>query len=110
MIRFHGLLWCGAWVLSSVAAPTWAESTSLDPLAKPCLGCHSLNERSPTGNASTPSMPSLSGWTAQELLTRLLAYRRGTADATLMNRLSRGYSEAELARIADAIGVLSENR
>ena len=67
--------------------------TAAQPLlvAQACLGCH--------GPASAP-IPPLAGRPAAELLAALDAYRDGTRPGTIMLRIGRGYTPAEMAAAA----------
>ncbi len=58
-----------------------------------CLSCHGDGGRSPG------AMPSLAGKSQDYLERAMKAYRDGTRPATLMNRLARGYTDADIARI-----------
>jgi len=58
-----------------------------------CAACHG-------SEVSTPGFPVLAGRDAAELLALLLKQRAGGADTTIMHQHARGFSAAELARIA----------
>lgn len=72
-------------------------------MATSCSSCHSAEHsaENKTGNAAISSFSSL---TAVEITSALLEYRSGERQGTLMNRLARGYSEAELIAIAKVLG------
>lgn len=76
---------------ASLQAATWAAS---------CMACHGAEGRSTTG---VTSIPSIGGRPAPELLKRLQAYKNGEEKATVMHQHARGYSDEELARIADQL-------
>jgi cytochrome c553 len=61
------------------------------PGATTCSGCH--------GPAET-SIPPIAGRPAADMEAKLLAYRAGTRPATVMDRLAKGFSPAELTSIA----------
>ncbi len=63
-------------------------------LAAPCSGCHSREGL----------LPPLASRPASELRQALLDFRAGTRDGTLMTRIARGYTPAELERIARQLG------
>ncbi|TCH97732.1 cytochrome C [Roseococcus sp. SYP-B2431] len=63
------------------------------PGASSCLGCHSPAR-------ADGAIPSLRGRDPAEVAALLRAYRDGTAPATVMDRLARGFSEAESRAIA----------
>ena len=84
----------GATVLLSVTA---ALAGSLDPPvgASACSGCH------PASSATETSVPVLAGRDAQQIVTQMRAFRSGQRDATVMDRIAKGYSEAEIEAIAN---------
>jgi sulfide dehydrogenase cytochrome subunit len=61
------------------------------PGALSCLGCH---------GAPGVEIPSLSGLSADEITEAMGAFKSGARPATLMNRLAKGFSEAETRAIA----------
>lgn len=65
-------------------------------LTLPCSTCHAAT-------APATGIPVLRG-PASRLLAELRAFRDGTRAATIMDRITRGYSDDELVRIADVIG------
>jgi len=83
-----------ATVLLSVTA---ALAGSLDPPvgASACSGCH------PASSAAATSVPVLAGRDAQEIVTQMRALRSGQRDATVMDRIAKGHSEAEIEAIAN---------
>jgi cytochrome c553 len=64
-------------------------------LAATCTGCHGTDGRT-VGDA----LPPLAGQPKQALLANLLAFKSGNRSATVMTQLARGYSDADLERIA----------
>lgn len=66
-------------------------------MAETCLLCHSAQMAE---SASHPDIPALAGRKAEELRTILLGFRDGSRSATLMGRITRGYTPDELAAIA----------
>jgi len=62
--------------------------------AQGCLGCHG-----PEGRGSG-AVPALAGRPAAETIAALRAYRAGQRPATIMDRIARGYTDAEMAAIA----------
>ena len=59
--------------------------------ASACLGCH---------GASETELPSLKNLTAQEIENAMEAFRSGGREATLMNRISKGFTPEESRAIA----------
>lgn len=78
-------------------APPFAQATDLHTRAwaASCAACHG------TGGASNSAIPSINGQDKQVLLTKLLAYKRDQLPATVMHQHAKGYSDAELERLAD---------
>ncbi len=64
-------------------------------LAATCSGCHGTNGET-VGNA----LPPLAGQSKESLLARLKAFKEGTAAATIMTQLAKGYSDDQLERLA----------
>ena len=62
--------------------------------AASCSGCHSPN----TGVQSP--VPPLAGKNAAEIVAQMQAFRTGQRPATVMGRVAKGFSEAEVQAIA----------
>ena len=75
-----------------LAAPAFAAEPP--PGATTCSGCH--------GNGG---MVSITHRDPAAMVTTLEAFRSGARPATLMNRLVRGFSPAEIQAIADWLAV-----
>ncbi|MDB5411898.1 MAG: cytochrome [Rubritepida sp.] len=73
------------------AMPAVAEEAP--PGASSCFGCHS-----PTREGAT--IPSLRGRDPAEVAAAMRAFRDGTRPATVMDRLARGFTEAESLAIS----------
>jgi sulfide dehydrogenase cytochrome subunit len=74
--------------VSDLQARLWASS---------CMACHGTD-----GKAEGTGL-NLYGRSATELSTALLAYRNGSRTGTIMNKHAKGYTEAELQRIAQVL-------
>lgn len=81
----------GALLLASLTSPAWSQASLL---AQGCLGCHGL------GGAGSGGIPGLAGRDRADLLAAMAAFRANERPATIMNRIVRGYTEAEVAAIA----------
>ena len=66
-----------------------------DVLAGGCAGCHG------TDGALTGLVPAIAGRPADELESLLLQYKRGEGNPTVMDRIAGGFTDEELARLAD---------
>jgi len=92
-------------LLTTVAAcpvSVLAQAPAADPAAfqamlwaTSCMACHG-----PDGRAEGTGM-TIGGRPAQDLLVKLRNYKNGTLPATIMHHHVRGYSDDELARIAE---------
>jgi sulfide dehydrogenase cytochrome subunit len=75
--------------LASAGSPT-AEALSL-----PCNGCHG-----PNGVSQGASIPTIAGLNADFAAKVLEQFRDGKREATIMDRIARGYKPYELRKIA----------
>lgn len=77
--------------LATVAAPSHAQA----PLAaQSCMGCHG-----PQGGGSL-SVVSLAGRPKADIEAAMRAFQKNERPATIMGRVARGFTEAEIERIA----------
>ena len=60
-----------------------------------CAGCHG------TDGESQGSAPSLKGEDAATLKEMLMDYKNDKEEGTVMNRIAKGYSDAEIAAVAE---------
>ena len=58
-----------------------------------CTACHGPGGRSPG------AIPAIAGLAPEAVGEMLHAYRNGGLEGTVMNRIARGYSDAEIAAI-----------
>jgi cytochrome subunit of sulfide dehydrogenase len=72
-----------------------AQGLSGEGLADACTSCHGI------GGRSQGYIPSIAGIDKATLLRRLKAFRAQTAEATIMNRITRAYTDPELEALAD---------
>lgn len=77
-----------------------AQAQTPDPLqvrawAAGCFNCHGTNGHSQEG------MDKLAGGDKSEMLKKMLDFKTGRKPATVMHQLSKGYSDEQLAAIAD---------
>ncbi len=62
--------------------------------AQGCLGCHGLG-----GTGSAP-VPGIAGRPAADLSAAMVAFRANERPGTIMGRIARGYTDAEIAALA----------
>lgn len=63
-------------------------------LAASCAACHGPDGRSPD------SIPTIQGKSARYIADKMKGFKSGEGSPTVMNRLAKGYSEAEIEQIA----------
>jgi len=90
-----GLLGLAFGFSSPVAADPRAEA-----IAFTCMGCHGVN------GISVGSIPSLAGRPAVYMTQTMLKFKSGERDGTLMNRIAKGYSDAELRAVSEYFSAL----
>ncbi len=104
-MRAHSLAW--AWAGSFTVGLCLCSASLAQPptaLGDSCYGCHRLSSPASSASADKPQIPALAGYSVLQLRDALLEYRSGTRESTVMGRIARGYSEAELNRIAQQLG------
>ncbi len=65
-------------------------------MAASCAACHGTN-----GHSQSEQMPSIAGLEADYFVERMLAFKAGEADSTVMHHHATGYSEAEIRELAE---------
>jgi sulfide dehydrogenase cytochrome subunit len=79
------------------SADAQAQNASPQLLSVSCAGCHGPNGHSPG------AIPSIYGRTPRYIAETLLAFRADQRSATVMNRIAKGYSDAEIDAVAQEI-------
>lgn len=64
-------------------------------LTQPCFACHGVNS-----NSVGLPIPTITGQTETQLYEVLIAFKKGERPATLMTRITKGYSDEDLKLIA----------
>src|SRR6476620_635453 len=72
-----------------------AASLQIATLASTCAACHGTQ-----GQAVGSALPPLAGMPRDSMLEQLRAFRAGTRPSTIMQQLSKGFTEAQLEQIA----------
>lgn len=82
--------------LGLVVVSAWASADTLQvrSMAASCAGCHGTN------GVAQQGMESLAAQSKEELLKKLLEFKTGAKPATVMQQLSRGYSDEQLEQLA----------
>lgn len=60
-----------------------------------CMGCHGFEGK------GSGSMPRLAGLPAEVIAGKLMSYKSGSLEGTVMNRLARGYTDEEIQAVAE---------
>lgn len=86
-------------IMAVALLPMAALAQSADPrlLALSCAGCHGPEGHSPG------AVPSLYGHSETALTAALRGFRDGHLPSTVMGRVAKGYSDAEIAAVAREI-------
>ena len=79
------------------AAPAPAQNANAQLLTLSCSGCHGANGHSPG------QMPPLFGRSADMIAQALREFRADQRPATVMNRIAKGYTDAEIDAVAREI-------
>ncbi|MES2877632.1 MAG: c-type cytochrome [Pseudomonadota bacterium] len=81
--------------MTSVGVLAHEQDTQARVWGASCAACHG------TQGTSLGGIPSLAGVDKTQLLQKLQAFKQGTLPATVMHQHTKGYTDAELARLAD---------
>jgi sulfide dehydrogenase cytochrome subunit len=88
--------WTLAAAVLAVSAATYAAPPSPAMLANACAGCHGTH-----GASAGLSMPNLAGQSKKAFVDSMKEFKAGTRPATVMGRLAKGYSDAEIEAMGD---------
>lgn len=77
------------------AAPALAQSSQPPLIAQACVGCHGQ------AGAGRGSVPKIAGFGRAAFIAQWTAFRGSQRPATIMNRVATGYTDAEVAILAD---------
>jgi cytochrome c553 len=80
-----------------VASGTGALAAAPEPPAgaPSCSGCHAAGAKVDT------AVPRLSGRSAADIVTQMQAFKSGQKPSTVMDRIAKGFTDAEVQAIAD---------
>ena len=96
----------GAWARRTAVAVAYlfscaaaAAAASIPPPgAASCTGCHASNPKVET------RVPRIAGRNPAEIVAAMEAFRSGQKPATVMDRIAKGFTEAEMRAIAEWLG------
>ncbi len=76
------------------SAPAQAEIASGAVLTNTCFSCHG------TDGKSVGDMPTIAGKSEDFITKKLKAFKSGELEATVMNRIAKGFTDDEIAALA----------
>ncbi len=91
------LLDCAMLLVIGATLPARAEMASAAGLANSCFSCHG------TDGKSAGAMPAITGKSAAYIVDKLIAFRSGALASTMMGRIAKGFSDAEIDALAKFI-------
>ena len=82
-------------------APTFAAPNltpkGVQSMAAACSMCHGMNGKP----AASSTVAALAGKPRDEIVQSMAQFKAGSKPATIMHQIARGYSDAEVAALAD---------
>jgi cytochrome c553 len=86
------MLRASAFLVALVLAPALAVADEMSPAvaAAGCSACHGLDGK------SSGAIPSLDRIDAATMTAKLKGFKAGELNATIMNRIAKGFSDAEI--------------
>ncbi len=80
----------------AVIAPAKAQSPDVRYIAANCANCHGTDGRAVSGGG----MPGLAGLSATYFVEQMNAFRSGARQATIMHQIAKGYTDVQIAAMA----------
>ncbi len=77
-------------MLAAGAAQVQADPSAI-MMANTCAGCHGTE-----GQSVGPASPNLAGMSESYFIDSMQAFKEGTRPATIMDRIAKGYTEAQI--------------
>jgi cytochrome subunit of sulfide dehydrogenase len=77
-----------------VSVPAYAQNANY--LAANCANCHGTD-----GNAQGPGSWPLAGKSKSFIIEQMAAFKSGTRQATIMHQIAKGYSDEQVAVLAE---------
>lgn len=85
-------------VVLTLSSPASAQAPNAALVAANCAVCHGQ------GGAGAGDVPSLAKSSAAQIAENMKAMRDGKKPSTIMGRIAKGYSDAQIAAVADYLG------
>ena len=86
------------------AAPAAADTPATPPIAEGCAGCHGQS------GSGMGQIPRIAGYDRTEFIHVWQEFRDNARPATIMNRIARGYTDDEVAALADYFSALERDQ
>ena len=105
MTRSMQVVFAVALGLLMASAALWtAEAADASPsmLGDACAPCHGADGRSPG------AIPALAGKSAEFIVQRMVEFKSGAREGTVMNRIAKGYTDAEIVAVAQHFAALGQ--
>jgi sulfide dehydrogenase cytochrome subunit len=94
---------CAALLAGAISTPSKAQQAPDPPLiAQACVGCHGQ------AGAGSGSVPRIAGYSRDLFIAQWAAFRNKERPATMMDRIAKGYTEADVALLADYFSKLKK--
>jgi cytochrome subunit of sulfide dehydrogenase len=97
--------------LLSLAGSAWAQAAAkptelhIKQLAANCAACHGTNGNAAAGS----SVAGLSGYNRDAFVAAMNDFKVGKRQATIMHQLAKGYSDEQIAALADYFSKQKKN-
>jgi cytochrome c553 len=88
------------WSGTALAQNADASNLYKRSLAATCANCHGTDGKGVVDGG----MPLINTLTSEQMLTQLKAFKSGAREGTIMPQLAKGYSDEQLATIANQLG------
>ena len=85
-----------SWLPLASFAHDGHENPVTRSLVANCAACHGTN-----GHSAGGAIPGLAGASKEVVIAQLKAFKDGTRVATVMHQIAKGYSDAEMAALAE---------
>ena len=100
----RGLTLLFALCVAGAAQAQDAQALRTQSLAATCAACHGSEGRA----IAASSVPGLAGQPAAYLVDQMKAFKSGVRQASVMNQLAKGYSDAQIEQLAAYFAALKK--
>src|SRR5262249_57166478 len=91
-----------AFVFTLIGHASAAGPADAPPGALSCSGCH------PAGRTTQTTVPRLIGRNPADIVAAMAAFKSGQVPSTVMDRIAKGFSEAQVKTIPPCYGVQND--